>query len=108
MVDVSRFDSYRVPYSVEKTMTVKELIEYLEKLPKDTVIGVVYTACSDVAILEERELQFVSPGEITGRFSRRRRFIIRQGRLMEYDEKVWDHKTEGEPKFVPVLVLPGN
>jgi hypothetical protein len=83
-------------------MTVKDLIAYLEKLPKETEIGVIFQRYSDYEILREADLRFSgsSPGS-------QGRYVLRKGRLMLYDESTWDHKTE-EPNFVPLLVLPGN
>lgn len=104
-------------------MTVQDLIDYLNRLPKDTVIGVVYECCSDLAILEEEELKFVdaksgdlltshvladgreiqvvNPG---AKFFER--YVLRNGKIMEYDPKTWD--AAEKPHFVPVLVFPGN
>ncbi len=88
-------------------MTVTELIAYLEKLPKDTVIGVVYWACSEPHILEERELKFNPKDKpAVGRYNEKR-YVMRHGHLVEYDPKQWDH-SEGQPEFVPVLEFPGN
>ena len=36
-----------------------------------------------------------------------RRFILRDGRILEYDPGAWD-PAEGEPQFVTVLAFPGN
>lgn len=88
-------------------MTVKELIAYLEKLPKETVIGVVHWMYSDIQVLDEESLKYVDLVKVEEGYANRRRFILRQGRIMEYNEAQWD-KAEGEPHFVPVLVLPGN
>lgn len=88
-------------------MTVKELIAYLEKLPGDTQIGIVYMRCSDYQVLDEDELKFFPSGSIQlSRYSKVRRFVLRNGQIMEYDEKTWD-KNE-VPNFVPVLAFPGN
>lgn len=93
---------------------VKELIAFLEKLPKDTVIGVIYTACSDYQVLEEGELNFFNKtdfdeqdeeAKILG-YRRHRRFVYRHGKIMEYNERTWDKKET--PVFVPLLVFPGN
>lgn len=91
-------------------MTVPELIAYLEKLPKDTVIGVVYRYCSDYEVLNEEDLTFCEDSSIgPSRVYRKdnKRYVLRQGRIMEYDPKTWD-VNEGTPHFVPVLVFPGN
>lgn len=98
-------------------MTTTELIAFLEKLPKDTVVGVVYRCCSDYSVLEESELDFVpAPSNEELDESRRTRryglhnltgrFVLRQGRIMEYDSRTWD--TTETPVFIPLLVLPGN
>lgn len=94
-------------------MIVKELIEYLKKLPKDAQIGVIYQACSDYVILEEEDMAFVpapTKEELDTPSSNPwkpiRRYVIRHGKLIEYDAKTWD-KSE-IPKFVPLLILPGN
>lgn len=98
-------------------MTVTDLIRYLEKLPKDTVIGVVYQACSDYSILDENDMIFIDKtrqdeieerrktvGWFTG--GQGKRYVVRNGNIMEYDEKTWP--KEETPHFVPILVLPGN
>jgi hypothetical protein len=92
-------------------MTVTDLIHYLEKLPKDTVIGVVYQAYSDLSILEESDLFFTDKAFMDSHkgvvaTSPDRRYVLRHGKIMEYDEHTWD-KNE-TPVFVPVLMLPGN
>jgi hypothetical protein len=95
-------------------MTVKELINYLQKLPQDTVIGVVYTACSDLSVLEERELVFydkidyeINAKQYSSTSSlRTKRYVLRNGQIMEYNERTWDPKET--PNFVPILIFPGN
>lgn len=99
-------------------MTVRDLIEFLERLPKDTQIGVVYRACSDLVILEENDLTFTDKAYLDRhglklgeadrayRNRRNRRYVLRHGKLMEYDERTWP--PDEVPHFVPVLILPGN
>lgn len=87
-------------------MTVEELISYLQKLPKDTVIGVVYRACSDYVLLEERELEFVSAEGIKEYYQEAKRYVLRHGKVMEYNPTTWD--SSEVPQFVPILLFPGN
>lgn len=91
-------------------MTVQDLIRYLERLPKDAVIGVVYRMYSDLSILDEADMTFADKAyldENGGAIGyRRRRYVLRNGNIMEYDEKTWP--KEETPHFVPVLILPGN
>ncbi len=86
-------------------MTVKELITKLQEYPQDTEVAVLYEMCSDLSILEADELEFYPTAGIP-HYSGPRRFVLRNGRIMEYDEKTWD-KNE-TPVFVPILVFPGN
>lgn len=87
-------------------MTVIELITYLEKLPKDAVIGVVFMACSELTVLEESDLKLHTKDDVPKGRHKRQRFVFRHGKLMEYDPKVWD--TAETPVFVSVLEFPGN
>ena len=42
----------------------------------------------------------------SGGYRPMRRYVLRHGNIMEYDERTW---PPGEtPHFVPVLILPGN
>lgn len=84
-------------------MNVQELIAYLEKLPKDAVIGIVYRAYSDYSLLEEDELDYYPSGSLQ---HGRKRFVLRNGKIMQYDEKTWDKREV--PHFVPILAFPGN
>lgn len=92
-------------------MTVQDLIAYLEKLPKDSQIGVVFRMHSDYEVLEESDMTFIpsptkeeldarQPYTITGRY------VLRNGKLMEYNRLTWP--KEEVPNFVPLLILPGN
>ncbi len=85
-------------------MTVSELIAYLEKLPKDTVIGVVFTACSDLCVLEESDLRIYPAFDGSGKGWPK--YVIKHGQLMEYNPNTWDPAVA--PVFVPVLAFPGN
>lgn len=98
-------------------MTVADLIRFLEKLPRNTKVGVLYRCFSDVAILEEEDMDFIDKAafdeldekerqgiHLWG--SERRRYVLRHGKLMEYDRLTWDPNEK--PEFVPVLILPGN
>ena len=87
-------------------MTVRDLIDYLNKLPKDTVIGVVYQCCSDLVILEEGDMHFTDKLQMDQRRFPCGRYVLRHGKIMVYNENTWD--KEEVPHFVPVLVLPGN
>lgn len=87
-------------------MTVKDLIEHLQQYPQDTVIGVLYQAFSDYSILEPEDIEFLPNGKVKA-FSNEKRYILRGGRVMEYDERTWD-KRQGEPQFISLLIFPGN
>lgn len=83
-------------------MTVTDLIDYLNTLPKETVIGVSYSLFSNVEILQEDDLRFHPVGEK----SNYPKMVLRDGRLMWYDKLTWP--KEEVPQFVPVLEFPGN
>lgn len=87
-------------------MTVSDLIRYLEKLPKDTVIGVVFSIHSDYEILDEQDMTFIGKEERDSGNELSMRYVLRAGRIMEFDKRTWP--KEEVPNFVYVLVLPGN
>lgn len=87
-------------------MYVEDLIAYLEKLPKNTRIAVAYRACSDVGLMDEKDIDFFPDGSATTRYGYKQQFVVRNGQLMEYNAKDWS--KDEVPKFVPVLVFPGN
>lgn len=89
-------------------MTVTDLIAYLERLPRDAVIGVVYRRFSEYAVLEEQDLRFIPAEGLEERWPVRRdvRHVLRHGKIMEYDPATWDPAEA--PHFVAVLAFPGN
>ena len=95
-------------------MTVQGLIDYLEKLPKDAQVGVIYRMHSDYEVLEEGDMTFIpAPTKeqldtetVVPFSSTMRKYVLRNGRLMEYNYRTFP-KSE-TPVFVPLLILPGN
>lgn len=87
-------------------MTVEELIAFLRKLPKKTVVGCLFERFSDYAVLEESDIRFFPEGVKERSWLTPRRYVLRYGKIMEYDEKTWDPNEV--PHFVPVVVFPGN
>ncbi len=95
-------------------MLVKELIEYLQKLPQDVHVGVLYRAFSEYSLLEEDDMTFIDKPRLDANggyispsaASRKERYVYRNGMVMQYDEKTWD-KSE-KPVFIQMLILPGN
>jgi hypothetical protein len=92
-------------------ITVKELIEHLQKYPQDTVIGVMYRLHSDYEPMELQEIEFYGKAERDSdsnypRYSRPERYVLRNGRIMEYDPLTWP--KDEEPQFIPLLIFPGN
>lgn len=90
-------------------MLVEELIEHLKTFPKDSIAVCVYRAFSDYFILEPEDITYYDKEqekEIRGPFGPTRRYVLRHGKVMEYDEKTWD-KSE-IPNFVSIVAFPGN
>lgn len=90
-------------------MTVQELIEVLEKFPKDSVAVCVYLCCSDYAILEPGDIVYYGKEEekeIKGPYGPSRRYVLRNDKIMEYDEKTWDKREVSN--FVSIVAFPGN
>ncbi len=90
-------------------MTRDELIEFLQTFPKDTIIGIVYQLHSDYEIMEKKDIKFYGKVEYDkdrNEWYKPKRYVLRNGKLMEYDEHTW---PVGEvPQFVPLLIFPGN
>lgn len=86
-------------------MTVEELIARLQEFPKDSLVVCVYLCCSDYAILEPSDITYHDK-EVSGPFGNSHKYVLRNGKIMEYDEKTWD-RTE-VPKFVSIVAFPGN
>lgn len=90
-----------------KPMTVKELIEHLQKFPQTSTVVCLYWACSEPNILEEDEVKFYPKGEgFKGHYGDVRRFVRRNGLVMEYNEKTWD--INETPEFLDIVEFPGN
>lgn len=95
-------------------MTVKDLIVYLERLPRDAVIGVVYMRCSENVVLEEGDMHFIPAPDATeadslpprNRYFEPENYVLRHGKIQRYDPRTWD--VSETPHFVAVLALPGN
>jgi len=96
-------------------MTAEDLIVYLQKLPKGTIIGCVFLQCSDICPLEEHMLEFFDKAKYDEQASEIRRgrgpwveipqYIVRNGQIMEYS--IHTFPPEEIPQFVSVLVFPG-
>lgn len=88
-------------------MTVEELITHLQKFPKDTTVGCVYLCYSDYVILEPEDIRYYDKNEkMKGPYGSDHRYVLRNGKIMEYNEKTWD-KSE-VPNFVSVIAFLGN
>lgn len=87
-------------------MTVEELIKVLEGLPKGTLAACVYSCCSEYVLLEPKDITFHEVGIKDPCSTKTKRYVLRHGKIMEYDENTWD-KTE-IPNFVSVVAFPGN
>ena len=90
-------------------MNVKELIEHLSQFQQDASVLCAYRACSEYMILEPEEITFHQGGMPDtyykdGRFERR--WVMRNGQVMEYDPKTWDPNEV--PVFLDMVAFPGN
>ena len=82
-------------------MTVRELIEHLQQYPQDASVCVLYQECSDYSILEADEIHFYKDDPNSGR-----RYVLRNGQVMEYDPKQWPPNET--PVFLDTVIFPGN
>ena len=84
-------------------MTVKELVEHLQTMPQDYLV--VYRACSDCTKLEADDINV---------YSAEQKKVVQHhnmpDRVMDYSE--WQYEPKGkltnEPKFLDVVMFPGN
>jgi hypothetical protein len=86
-------------------MTVEELIALLQKFPKNSLVACVYLCCSDYVLLEPGDITYHDK-EVEGPYGHRHRYVLRNGKIMEYNEKTWDPAET--PHFVSVVAFPGN
>jgi hypothetical protein len=89
-------------------MTVQELIEHLQQYPKDAVVGCVFRICSEYEPLQPEMITYHPDGRPpeVWRGTPIERFVLRNGRIMQYDPKTWP--PDEVPHFVPVVAFPGN
>jgi hypothetical protein len=85
-------------------MSIKELIEHLQQFPQDATAVCVYMMCSDWHILEADQIKFYPVS--SGKDKNEARYVIRNGQIMEYNEKQWD--SAEKPVFLPIVTFPGN
>jgi hypothetical protein len=82
-------------------MTVKELIAYLNTVEDQDAV-VTYQACSDLQVLDEKELSYVP--------KKQRKFVLRKDNthqtVFAYNER--QRPADMSPRFVSVVRFPGN
>lgn len=88
-------------------MTVEELIVLLQKFPKDSLSVCIYLCCSDYVLLEPIDIKYYDKEDkVKSHYGKVHRYVLHNGKIMEYDEKTWD--TKEIPNFVSVITFPGN
>lgn len=88
-------------------MTVRELIEHLQTLPQDYVVG--YCCCSDTSLMDADEICVCHAAD---------KKVVKHhnmpGCVRDYREWEWEKQVPGGPKpgmvpeFVDIVVFPGN
>ena len=77
-------------------MTVQELINKLEDMPRDAVV--IYSCFSEYEAMRDEEPVLVTAEDKT--------VVLRAGRYIDYRENQWS--VNEKPQFVTVVKFPGN
>lgn len=85
-------------------MTVKELIEHLQTLPQDYIVG--YRCCSDAKQMEADEISVIHASDKKVIQHHNIHWAIRDYSPSDFGEGPF--KIAMEPQFISVVMFPGN